>query len=320
MRLAVLKDIHLRYGFEAPAGRTEQFYEQIDNKLRQVIDIAKEYDCKGLISTGDILDKSADYKFAQIAGNADKLKEIKTHFELGIMSVAGNHDLLWASRDYKENSFYGYLVRHNLIQDIATTPIKLNEYTLAGIDYTPDFKTLKDELLELDKKHKKLIMVIHAHLIPNEAQKLPFGDFITYDSITKGLSNTEMIIAGHLHKGYPIAQHNGITIINQWSFTRLARDYYSISGKHTPQVVIIDTDSLHKPVTIDLKVADFDSTFIKKELDKEYNIQHNLNEFVCNANNVADSATANNINNIPLELKEIVEYYLNKAEEEHRAC
>ena len=314
MKLLILKDMHLRYGFETPTGRTEQFFSQIDNKLAQVIAIAKQYDCKGLISTGDMLDKATNYQFKSVKGIQDKLKELKAHFELGILSIVGNHELLWASRDYKKETFYQHLINHGYIHDIAENPIKVGEYTLGGIDFTTDLNKLKAELKELDKKHKKLIVVLHAHLVPDESQRIPFGEYLTYDTIANGLENTEMIIAGHLHKGFPIKQVKGITFINQWSFTRLSRDYYAVSGQHIPQVVIIDTDKLHEPITIDLKVDDYDSTFIQKELSREAEIQKNLVDFVCKCNEVSiDSNSV--VGSIPLALKEQVEYYLNKAEE-----
>lgn len=311
--------MHLRYGFEAPIGRTEQFYAQIDNKLKQVMQIAKEHSCKALISTGDILDKSSGYQLPQISAIGDKLLELNRVFSKGILSVLGNHDTLWASRDYKPQSFYGYLVRHGLIKDIVEAPFEADSYTITGVDFTNDTATLKKEIKELDAQHKNLIMVLHTHLVPTEAQRIPFGECYTYQEITQGLKNTAMIIAGHLHKGFPvetITNDTGskITIINQWGFTRLARDYYSVSGKHTPQVVIIDTDSIHTPLTIDLQVEPFDKTFIQKDLDRETETQKSLAEFVCKASSVKVDNQNIDAGGIPESIRSRVLYYINKAE------
>lgn len=311
MKLAIIKDPHFRYGFDSPRGRTDDFYTQIDNKLQQLYELKKQHNLEGLILTGDILDKATGYTLPQVRANLDKFHELQQQFGK-VYSILGNHDVKFASSAFKNESLYQILVNHNIIHDITEHPIKLGNYTLAGVDYTNKDATY-EALLALDTKHSNLIAVLHTHLVP-DSYNMPFGDFHTYSQITKDLKNTKMIIAGHLHKGYPIAHVNRVTIINQWSFTRLARDYYAVSNEHTPQVTIIDTDDLHNPITLNLVCSNYDSAFIQKELERETELQANIHAFVesCKSVEIQGNST---VDNAPQAIRQRVEYYLNKAEE-----
>lgn len=311
MKLAVIKDPHFRYGFDSPRGRTEDFFSQIDNKLEQLYQLKQQHNLEGLILTGDILDKSSGYTLPQVRANLDKFHELQQRFGK-VYSILGNHDVKFASSVFKSESLYQILVNHNIIHDITEYPTQIGNYTLAGLDYANKDITY-ESLLALDARHTNLIAVLHTHLVP-DSYTMQFGDFHTYSQITKALKNTKMIIAGHLHRGYPIAQVNGVTIINQWSFTRLARDYYTVSNEHTPQVAIIDTDDLHNPTTLNLVCSDYDSAFIQKELERESSLQANLHTFVesCKAVEIRGDST---IGNAPEAIRQRVEYYLNKAEE-----
>lgn len=312
MKFITLKDIHFRFGFETPRGRTETFFDEINAKLEQIAQLKQQHNIDGLILTGDIVDKSSGYTLAQVKANEEAFRKLKDTFGI-VYSICGNHDTLWASADYKKDSVYQLLVDIGYITDLDGNPKQIGNYTLAGIDYANKETTLK-KLIELDKSHENLILVLHQHLVPNEADKLPYECF-SYKEITKELHNTKMIIAGHLHKGYPTAQVNGVTIINQWNFTRLARDYYTLTGQHIPQATIIDTDDIHNPLTIDLVCKGYSEAFIEKALKAELELQANIQDFVDSCKNItleSDSV----LNNVPDAIKSRVEFYLNKAEQE----
>lgn len=313
MRFITIKDPHIRHGFDHPRGRTQDFFTQIDAKLENLYQIAERRNIDTLVFTGDILDKSSGYTGLQLVSVYNKFKEIKQHFK-NVYSILGNHDTLWASSAFKQQSPYQHLLNTGVIHDITEHPAQLGNYTLAGVDYANIEATIQ-ALHKLDQKHQNLIAVLHTHLVP-DSDTIPFGDFTTYSNITKGLQNTKMIVAGHLHKGYPTQQVNGITIINQWSFTRLARDYYAVTNTHIPQVVIVDTEDIHNPKTINLVYSPYSEAFIEKDLTAETQLLQNMQEFIesCKTINIKGNST---IENAPEDIRQRVQYYLNKAEEAH---
>lgn len=309
MRLIVIKDPHFRFGFPPPAGRTDQFHSQIQHKIAQLQDIRDQYCTQGLILTGDITDRATGFTLAQVKANLDIFAGLREAHGV-VYSIAGNHDLKFASQDYQHESFYQLLVDHNLVVDI-TAPVKIGNYTLAGVNFTPN---TKQRLQALDNRYTNIIAVVHEHLVP-DSDHLPFGRFIGYRDITSGLRNTSMIIAGHLHRGFTSQTINGVTIVNAWNLTRLARDYYTISDQHIPQVTIIDTDDIHNPVTVDLDYEPYATAFIEKELHRETELLQNMQEFVESCKSIDIQTTDSTIADIPAEIRQRVEYYLNKAGE-----
>lgn len=309
MRLIAIKDPHFRFGFPPPVGRTDQFHTQIQHKIDQLKGIRDQYGTQGLIFTGDITDRATGFTQSQVKANMDIFAGLREAHGV-VYSIAGNHDLKFASQDYQHESFYQLLVDHALIVDI-TTPVEIDNYTLAGINFTPN---AKQQLQALDAKHTNLIAVIHEHLVP-DSDHLPFGHFIGYRDITAGLKNTKMIIAGHLHRGFSNQTINGVTIVNAWNLTRLARDYYTVSDQHIPQVTIIDTNDIHNPITIDLDYEPYATAFVEKELHREAELLQNMHEFVESCKSIDIQATDATIADIPAEIRQRVEYYLTKAEE-----
>lgn len=315
MRFITLKDTHFQFGFAHPRGRTEDFEDQIYNKINQVISYAQLNDIHHLILTGDSLNfsQSSAYTLDRVRKNLSIFKELSKQFI--IYDIAGNHSLPFASKAHKEGSFHQLLIEQNLIKDL-TIPVQVDNVTLAGIDYTDNINELRDKMLELDSKFENLILVIHEHLIPSEKEKIPFGKYLTYKQATEDLKNTKFIIAGHLHKGYKTKTisnnlNKQITIINQWNFTRLARDYYALNAEHTPEFTVIDTDS-GSCQTIQLDVMHFDKAFIINELKKEEALNNDLCSFIQaikNYNNTVDS----DLNSIPEDIKSRVDYYLEMA-------
>ena len=295
MKFITLKDIHFRFGFKSPIGRTQDFEAQILDKIKQVVQIAKEHNIDTLILTGDSTDikSPSSYTLSQIQANIRAFRLLREQFA-NIYDICGNHSLPYSSIDYKQDSFYQLLCDSNLIVDLSGGIDKQDAYII-GIDYTPSQAQLFETMQKIDKKlssKKANILVIHEHLMP-KGDTLSFGSFISYDDIVRDLKHIDYIIAGHLHRGYPtqtIKNNLGkdIVIINQWNFTRLARDYYVLNQSHTPQLTIIDTQSkTHK--TIDLKCASYNDAFVKKDLQSAKNLQSNLAEFVYKAKQVANA-------------------------------
>lgn len=325
--LFAVKDLHFRFGFKPPAGRTDDFEMQIFRKIDHLLDLRAVYEERGneilgLLLTGDNTDIKSDsaYGFKSTRLNLNAFQLLKDEFGT-LFSVAGNHDLNFSSRAYKDESFYSFLVERKLIDDIAYPKssvelLKGNSVSLTGVDYTPDIDDMFEELneaLSLDE-HKHRIVVVHEHLVPTDNDLLPFGKSITYKDFLKRLKYpVDIVVAGHLHKGFPLSKVGNTTFINVWNFTRLARDYYSVSGQHIPQVAIINLDDM-SVIVEDIPHETFKKAFIEKELQAENTLTQNISEFIHAVSKVQNDTNAT-LSNIPEHIKSRVENYLQLAAE-----
>lgn len=320
MTFITLKDTHFRFGFKHPTGRTEDFEAQIKAKVDFVIETGKKYGAEALILTGDTFDFKAvsHWNLKPIRENSNVIKELKEAFGT-LFDIHGNHSLPNSSLAYKKDSFQSFLIEQNLIHDIAEQPFQIDDdYLLYGIDFTPDKEALLQKMREMDRENDdtNLIAVIHEHLVPTDKDRLPYNQCLTYNEITKGLKNHKVIIAGHLHKGYPTQTVNGVIIINQWNFTRLARDYYTVSDEHKPQLTIVKDvlqggNYVLKTKTIDIPCEPYKTAFIEKELQREQNLGMDITEFIAKT---TEAQQDNNISFYPAHLKSKIEYYLEQAQ------
>lgn len=318
MIVTIVKDMHLQFGFKHPVGRTDDFETHIRQKIQHLIDISLKHKSEAIITTGDLLSvkSPSHYTLKQVRENFSILDTINKH--LPIYSIAGNHDLPYSSTQYKKESFYQLLVDSNRIIDLTTQPLQTTQHTIYGIDYNDDTDNILQQLKEIDnqaKEHnKKAITVIHEHIVPTQADKLPFGKYHTYQEITHNLTNHQAIIAGHLHKGYPTQtitnnKQTKITIINPYNFTRLARDYYTVSNLHKPECVIYNLDT-NTATHIEIPHQEYKDCFIEKELKAQTQLEMDISNFI---KQVSMTKSSNDIDNIPHHIKDRVDYYLERA-------
>lgn len=314
MKFITLKDTHFRFGFKQPQGRTPDFEEQIQAKIDFVIETAKQHNINCLVLSGDTLDNKqpSKYSFYHIRDNIAVFQKLKEQFST-IYDICGNHSLPFSSVEYKKDSIQQYLINHGFITDLTLDLYPIADYHIYGIDYTPDHQKLLQQMIETDKSNpdKKLIAVIHEHLVPTDKDRIPFGSCLTYKEVTANLKNHKFIIAGHLHKGYQTQTINNCTIINQWNFTRLARDYYAVSNQHKPQLTIVDLKT-NTTETIDIPHIPFSEAFIEKELHEASDLQMNISEFIKKAQEAETGDKL--IESMPEHLKDKIEYYLELAE------
>lgn len=323
MILTILKDTHFRFGFKHPSGRTEKFEEQIYNKLKQVKRLANKRNSTTLVVSGDIVDVKQNnlYGFNQVRKNLEVFYKLQKQFNR-IYSIMGNHDTPYSSREYKADSFYQFLIDQGCMLDLATQIYDLHTgYHLSGIDFTPSTDQLLTEIRRLDQQMQpgnELILVIHEHCVPTQKDKIPFGTCITYPNLVSNLLNVRTIICGHLHKGFPVKHiinnlGKEITVINQWNFTRLARDYYTVNGEHIPEVVFYNTET-HETETVPLEVAPYEEAFIEKELKQQEQLSMDISEFIDKIYSVEESI--HELEHIPEEIREKINHYITKAKEQ----
>ena len=342
-----VKDLHLRpNNIKQPVGRNDKYYEQIESKIKQIRDYAVKNDIKFILCAGDIFDIKARsrYTLDSILYLEKVLKLLTNNRDIDLVTIAGNHDMPNSSREELPRSVYGYLSRqgylravnsytddnthikttHRLIDVNSETEIVNKEVSAYGIDYNPDIDILRKELEDLNRFVEKddiNILMIHEHCLPKKENI--YANYLTYDEVFKLASNFKVILAGHLHKGYPVYENKETkqVIINPWSFNRLARDYYTVNGEHIPEIVDIEViyedvkDSYFiKHNTISLQVEPFDKTFVKQQLNIEQEYHKSITEFI---NKIDEFKQLNDtLDKTPVEIRDKIQYYLDIAERE----
>ncbi len=305
-------DPHLAMGVQTPIGRhPETFSDEQHAKLRFIGSYAKENGIGALVMPGDILNYKNPSLYTaksinQIMGALCELKEC-----VPVYSISGNHDLKMSSRQMKPESVYSIFTKGNVLQDVSASTVVLASFgegkpkvTLSGVDYNSDHDEFWQELTDLNARldpKDMNVVVLHEHLVP-PGDELPFCHFLTYDKFLE-FRNFNVIIAGHLHKGYKTmtlgeavdidadeedeAPRHKITFVNPWSLTRLARDNYAVNDLHKPEIVEVTFNVDDKSIDfqhIEIPHRKFEEAFIKESLCSAESRNLDISEFVSSLN------------------------------------
>lgn len=341
-----VKDLHIRpNNIKQPVGRTDKYYEQIESKIKQIRDYAVNNKIYHILCAGDIFDIKARsrYTLDSILYIEKIIKQLTNNQNIELVTIAGNHDMPNSSRQELDRSVYGYLSRQGYLKAVNSYQ-EGNSHTsqvcsilnddiieignqavkIYGIDYDSDIEMLKSEIENLNRftdENNFNILMLHEHLLP-KAENI-YANYMTYAEVCKLAHSFKVILAGHLHKGYPVYENKetGQVIINPWSFNRLARDYYAVSGEHIPEIVEVtviydDTKKTQfiKHNTIQLQVEPFDKTFVKQQLSIERDYHKSITEFVSKIDEFKQ--LDDTLNKTPAEIKDKINYYLEMAERE----
>lgn len=337
--LIAIGDPHLCMGVQTPAGRhPETFTDEQQAKLKFIGQYAQDNQVSSLVAPGDILNYKNPSLYTAKSINtlmgalSDLNKAVKTY------SISGNHDLKMSSRQMKPESVYNIFTQGQVIEDVnhRTVPLTTGKkiVTLSGVDYNPDHEDFWQELHNLDKSlspENVNILVIHEHLVP-QGHEVPFCHFLTYDQFLE-FKNFDVVIAGHLHKGYPTEQVGGavdidsdddevgkkITFVNPWALTRLARDYYAVNDEHKPELVHLTIDPDTKEIEfkhVEIPHKSFDEAFIKADLSSAESRNLDITEFVSSLEGFEGGADVEEetASAAPEQIKERIQYYMEQAD------
>ena len=311
-----IKDPHFRFGLNRPIGRDESFETDIISKIDEIITIAQHVDCYDVICTGDLFDIKAPslYDLKVLKANETVLNKFKAA-GITLHSIAGNHDLPSSSIDRKHDSVYQYFAQHNIINDIEAH--KTEE--LCGYDY----RTTTTELLDhLSTDELSTIVVVHEHVFPDDVTvPAGFDNHITYTQLITTLkrnkrSKCKVVVCGHLHKGYPLQEIDGILIINQWNLTRLARTEYALNNDHKPEIVIfeIDNGQLTDYTTHTLHSRSPEQCFVQKEIERNLQLDVNIKSFISQVTSFNNETNiTEQLNITDNKVKELVQHYIERA-------
>ena len=304
-----IKDPHFRFGFNPPSNRTNNFFEEIDNKIDQLISYGKKHNITNLIITGDINDEynSLKWKFTKnYLENKKRIEKLSQQFK--IYSNAGNHDFLDGKETITNSPFEEYY-KQNLIKYFNNKKIIIQNKTkdkqiyFYGLDYSKEKSKTIEQLkkIETELKNKKplfSIVLLHIGVVPYNKEKDIENIFtdLNYQKLNELIPSVSLIINGHYHKGFQTQKLNNQTFINNWAFTRLSMDKYSISKEHVPEFEHITFNLTTKQLTtktIQLNVVPFEKAFIQKtEIESELN-KHKIDVSFDNIKKINDTDKKN---------------------------
>jgi len=266
MKFAVVKDPHFRLGFDNVSSRVDKYEETINDKINQIISICGDNGVDTLILTGDIFDKKypSSYSFTALNDNINIIRKLKN--EIGnVITIPGNHDLPYSSYKNVDKSVYNLIL--DTVTDVSYSTYEKEGVLFWGVPYTTD-----DTIEEIRKIHdkmpsyKKNVLMVHEHFLPfsGVVDDLKFTSFYRYNELYE-FEKIDYFVMGHLHRGFDstyIERKDGSRqwFINPYSLFRLSRNYYSISDQHTPEIVIVDTDT-SEAKHFKLRVRKFEDVF-----------------------------------------------------------
>lgn len=270
-----LKDPHLNFGFanRIRVNHNSDLKSKIDFvKSYCNTNTVKNLIFTGDVTDTNEEDK---WTFKQYRLNKYVLNDLKND-GIKIYSPAGNHDMFNGFNGTDETVFgefvkeniINYLTKEPILMtydpqkildlsgvvgngNMPSLPgssgadLKPKTIGIFGIDYSKHIDLVKEQLnnIHMSDSIDLKIVVLHSHCTPSIVAVTDF----TYEQLIKDYFNIDIFICGHYHGGFPSwvfakkdAQGNDTqkhtTIINNWSFQRVVRDYYNEMDIHIPEM------------------------------------------------------------------------------------
>ena len=298
MRLLVFGDFH--EGNQKPKARIDDFHETKVKLIREIDEIAKQYDCKAKLQLGDFLDQSKyssevltdivrRWKPMAPAQQLQRLqnKEITPEEfltlikdDIPLIGVVGNHELIGNSlNSLKQTSIYmlqemGFMRLVDRENPVYLTDEETGQVVaITGAPYhihrdKPKF--VGDYII--DEK----LGDVHIHLVHgNGINKAIKPQHTTVDQFLYD-TKADVTICGHYHKGFPVVEHEGKYAFNPGSPHLLTAD--EIGRK--PQVAILDiTPDGVKITMVPLKTGSDSSKILSREhIEEEQSKKRKMEE------------------------------------------
>lgn len=286
-------------GMTIPISRTDTFHEDMQIKYESLRDKMLERGITHLVFTGDIFQVKAPSRYDINAINLLDNLFLNTLGSFKKYTIRGNHDMYMTREGEHKNSIFEIGITHGWYNTLENTPLILDDLVVFGIDFRTSVDELKSEIEVLSERAieytftgRKTAIVVHEHLVPN-TKDMFLHNYILYDWFTD--KNFDIVVGGHLHKGYKTQEIDDVTFINPWSFTRLVRDHYSVDDNHKPcfSYINIQDGKLVETKTIAVKHKPYDKAFTTTVVS-EHALIGNLHEFK------AQIASAGSIGNLDM--------------------
>lgn len=254
----------IEFTYKNPISRTDSYGNDILDKLYQIVKLSKQIKADFVCFSGDFMNRKYDFNCKEIIA----LQVVFKHFDIPIIAIAGNHDIVgynFSSKNYKPIG----ILEQTGIKILNNDEIKINNVLISGTSYYRNIDIDREAYYYHgnDKDNFK-IGLTHGCLIGFGTENSPnsfFGDFTTIKDIED--TNYDLIFNGHWHQNQGILNRNGKIFCNIGS---IGRDDISLYN-HKPQVLVVKIDENNNSniELFPLKINNPENVFIISEEKQE---------------------------------------------------
>jgi exonuclease SbcD len=233
MRFLFFTDDHKRG--TSPENRTDNFPATLVRKLKELVEIAQEYEVDYILHGGDFFDVPSP----AISVCADFL-EVYQQFSVPVFAIPGNHDLFGHNTATLPRTMLGFIARLGIVRLVGREPIYLEKNDLRiqlsgqGYHFEMDRREPKLDYVVQKKDCDYAIHMVHGMLLQRSIYP---GAFYT---LIEQIWDTEadFTLVGHNHLGFPDTEKDGKHFLNPGALVRLSNFQHEM--KRPIQVLIID--------------------------------------------------------------------------------
>jgi exonuclease SbcD len=233
LRFLYFTDDHKRG--TTPENRKDNFPAALARKLREVVEIASDYEVDYVLHGGDFFDVPAP----AISVCADFL-EIYQQFPVPVFTIPGNHDLFGHNSETLHRTMLGLAARLGIVHLLGREPVYLEKdglrVQLTGQGYHFEMDRRDPELdYKVQKKDcDYAIHLVHGMLLQRSI--FPGAFYTLIEQIWD--TEADFTLAGHNHLGFPDTEKDGRFFLNPGALARLSN--HPAEMKRPVQVIIID--------------------------------------------------------------------------------
>ena len=213
MSLLVLTDIHM--SASRPAGRIDDFIANVDTKLQEVADIARELDVEAVLCAGDVF-----HRAVPALSVIDRFLTFLDLLDKPFITIPGSHDLVGNNLGALYRTAIGLLDRVRRITLLSSA--------------TLDVMSIGDFVIGTPEDTAHDIELVHALVIPRPDL---FGEFTL---IGEYRTKAKVVIVGHYHGGYDLTVVDNTTFVCPGSLVRTIAIKSELTRR--PRVAIIHDD------------------------------------------------------------------------------
>lgn len=250
MRFLFFTDTHIRG--TSPQNRKDNFFETLQKKIKEVLDIAIKEKIDVILHGGDIFDRP-DVSPALVR----ELVILLSKYPIPIYAVAGNHDIYGQNPLTVNRTMLGLLDGMGIIKLIQPGEKLIFEDGPRKVQLTgqPYFYGIDGEF----KRQSYMIEKSHdvdfaIHMVHGMLLERPFFQGMAYTLIEEiAGTQADITLTGHYHTGFNTKIIDGKFFINPGSLVRINNSLNELS--RMPKVVIIDIGDNIKITEMNLKCA-----------------------------------------------------------------
>lgn len=239
LRFVVVLDPHIRGN--RPINRKDDLQETLQRKVKEVIEIAKEFRADAFLCAGDLFE--VPIPSLEIAG---EIMSLFLSAGIPFYIVPGNHDFYAANPITLPRTLLGYtnalgaltIVDENSPQIVKKDGIKVK---ITGQSYHSEIDR-RDPKLDYCVEKTEGYRTIHlVHGMLSDGGFIP-GDVTQIDDILE--TEADITIAGHNHLGWGIIEREGKYFINPGGLLRLSNHPAEMARKVGVALIEIDMDNI----------------------------------------------------------------------------